>query len=557
MKVFSNFSALRAASLTAGQQVTTKGWHEPGDGGNALYLIKTAAEYGGSPDNYGDGLLANGNVAVLQTEGSVNVKQFGATGDYNTGTQTGTDNRAAFEAAAAWVDAYGDGTLIISDGDYLLGNSWNIMYSNFNLVITPDATVRVNAATSRGHCLAFASPGAVAGTGYGTTQIENVSISGGGTVIAEDLGGGDNENAIAFVDCKNFRCDGMNIPTANHKAITAQINVQNGWITNNHIGTACVGGKSGTSAISVQGSFDVVDAALPIENIYIENNLIESASSTGNGIYAIQSFSTVARDVVIKNNIIRSCGGSGVEVRGFARPVVLDNYSVGGQGVIFRDCYKIKANVHCDNVDNFGLHILTFSDADAQGFHIGEVRVGTSCGQDAVRITSVKGGGYIEKVVVTSTNHESIYRVVGSTLTDKVLIPGGLVGTDGSVSRVNVPSNAYYPWLPIETIENSNGIAVKYPDGTMICTRDVDYDFTTATNALIDMPATFTSNANAAISFQNTSTGGRVAAFVGTCVMASTNQWRVANTVTQAETLQVRLVATGRWRDVETWDAPV
>jgi len=91
MKVFNSVSDLQAASLTAGQLTQTKRYFAGQDGGGATYLIKTAVDYAGTPDEYGDHTLANGNVAVLQTEGSVNVKQYGFVTD-------GSDNYDAAQA---------------------------------------------------------------------------------------------------------------------------------------------------------------------------------------------------------------------------------------------------------------------------------------------------------------------------------------------------------------------------------------------------------------------------------------------------------------------------
>jgi len=92
MKVFNSVSDLQAASLTAGQLTSTKGYTTAGDGGGATYLIKTAVDYGGVL-TLGDHTLANGNVAVLQAQNAFNARQFGALGDGtgSTPNDTGED----------------------------------------------------------------------------------------------------------------------------------------------------------------------------------------------------------------------------------------------------------------------------------------------------------------------------------------------------------------------------------------------------------------------------------------------------------------------------------
>ncbi len=99
MKIFESVADAKAAKNKSGQKIETKGYYSPGDGGAATYLVKTAAEYGGTPDGYGDHYDAAGNVLVLQHNGIVHAEQFGAKGDWD-GT-TGTNNTAAFQAVVA------------------------------------------------------------------------------------------------------------------------------------------------------------------------------------------------------------------------------------------------------------------------------------------------------------------------------------------------------------------------------------------------------------------------------------------------------------------------
>lgn len=75
-----NVASLRATNLTVGMVGATKGYYSPNDGGASVYTIraKTAADV----DDGGKIIfLNNGNVAELVTDGTVNVKQYGAAGD--------------------------------------------------------------------------------------------------------------------------------------------------------------------------------------------------------------------------------------------------------------------------------------------------------------------------------------------------------------------------------------------------------------------------------------------------------------------------------------------
>ena len=77
MKTFESVAKLKLAKLKVGQFVETGGYYTKGDAGAAKYLIVAAQAF----DGYGDHELANGNVAVLESGGTVNVLQFGARAD--------------------------------------------------------------------------------------------------------------------------------------------------------------------------------------------------------------------------------------------------------------------------------------------------------------------------------------------------------------------------------------------------------------------------------------------------------------------------------------------
>lgn len=110
--VAATVAAMKAdTSLTAGSLVQTRGYTTSNDDGGGLYLIQAASDYTGSPDGYKDHSLNNGNIAVLQTLGLLNVRQCGVVADNS------TDDSVAFQAAIdAAIDE--DYTLNIPSGTY-------------------------------------------------------------------------------------------------------------------------------------------------------------------------------------------------------------------------------------------------------------------------------------------------------------------------------------------------------------------------------------------------------------------------------------------------------
>ena len=96
-------------SLSIGDLVITSGYYVAGDGGGATYLIAATQ----AVDGYGDHALASGTVALLQSNGTIDIKQYGAKGD---GT---TDDTAAIQAALDTTST----EIVFPDGTYRLANA--------------------------------------------------------------------------------------------------------------------------------------------------------------------------------------------------------------------------------------------------------------------------------------------------------------------------------------------------------------------------------------------------------------------------------------------------
>lgn len=100
VSVYDTIADMTAANTTTGALYKTKGYYTIGDGGGGTYLSKTAADYGGTPDGYGDHYDAAGNVLVLQIINTIHVNQFGAVPfDSDKGIENYNSIRAALKYA--------------------------------------------------------------------------------------------------------------------------------------------------------------------------------------------------------------------------------------------------------------------------------------------------------------------------------------------------------------------------------------------------------------------------------------------------------------------------
>lgn len=75
-----NIELLKKCNLREDTIIETKGYYSKGDGGGAVYLIQTLADFGATPDERGNHTLDNGLIAVIQTL-DAHAKQYGAYGD--------------------------------------------------------------------------------------------------------------------------------------------------------------------------------------------------------------------------------------------------------------------------------------------------------------------------------------------------------------------------------------------------------------------------------------------------------------------------------------------
>ncbi len=117
MKIFNSVAQMKLATIKAGQYVETFGYHTKGDAGAARYLVVASQ----AADGYGDHVLANGTVAVLQIDdGFSTLEQLG----YD-GTNAGSIANAVLPIGIhikLLKDSYVvDETILIDSGNIILG----------------------------------------------------------------------------------------------------------------------------------------------------------------------------------------------------------------------------------------------------------------------------------------------------------------------------------------------------------------------------------------------------------------------------------------------------
>lgn len=139
---FDSVSDMKLAELQVGQIALTNNYYSDDTGGGSKYVVIDSQ----SADGYADHVLANNNVAVLQIDNELNVKQFGAHGDDL------TDDTLSFQAAHDALPETG-GSIYIPSGTYILDKtvqSEQFTVSKSNVTIRGDGWASVLKHTTSG-----------------------------------------------------------------------------------------------------------------------------------------------------------------------------------------------------------------------------------------------------------------------------------------------------------------------------------------------------------------------------------------------------------------------
>lgn len=178
--IVENISSLKTFNVNEANQVEVLGYYTKGDGGGGLfYWDNTSTE----TDNGGTVIQATGITTGRWKRvfsGAVNIKWFGAKGDWNRGTLTGTDDTVAIQSALNAVP-YG-GSVKFPSGEYLISSTvtvsrWCEIYGEglpFAIqgvqihTENPDITMmRVQTETVNIHHIGFRGAGRDVGVGNG------------------------------------------------------------------------------------------------------------------------------------------------------------------------------------------------------------------------------------------------------------------------------------------------------------------------------------------------------------------------------------------------------
>jgi hypothetical protein len=321
--------------------------------------------------------------------------EWGGRGDWN-GT-AGTDNQPVWKQIRARIGP--EGAKVHLDpgyaNDYWFGNTVIVARDNVEVIIPPGVTARSTKPTSQGSLFSLGpvwyrikpEPAAV----------QNVGLSGGGTIITTSPG--DNENSVALSKVHRGWVRDLSFPAANRKAITMQYDYEDIVVERNRIG------RTGHDAITVQGLFEAAagNPSAPHRRVQILNNSIQSAGR--HGFLAQRNFAASMSDIVVRGNTIVAAASSGIAFNGVDSPVIQTNVVEAARvGAWFLRCSRITGDVDVRNLGEFGLFMN-----EVDGYDFSSVSIARAA-NDAIRDDRRAGAGHIGRLRIVGAERGAAYR---------------------------------------------------------------------------------------------------------------------------------------------------
>ncbi|WP_234047599.1 phage head-binding domain-containing protein [Enterobacter ludwigii] len=352
------------------------------------------------------------------------VRTFGALGN-------GVDDLTALTMASNFIGQNGGGVLYF-DGlsglsDYKLSNNWNITYGNIMLDGVSDTHVHTEATTTDGHCLAFIGPLNSESGRLKNVGVRNIKVSANGS--------GTLDNAIGFAGCENILVENVNIPHADRKAVTAQVNVVNIVFRDITIGT------TNYDAVTIEG--DTVNNTIITRNAVIENVTVTSAGRDGLHIAGSSTTNLVDR-VIIKNFRCEAATANGVNI-GLSQNVFIDDSTrinnSGVYGYNISNTTDVKGRINTLNSQNAGLVMSGCSRVNVKASitNAGLAGVASTNPWDAIYIGNASDPHVFETAEVYGSTHRYTINAVGTAIQHIFKFPrpglmpvgvSGLIGTN-------------------------------------------------------------------------------------------------------------------------------
>ena len=451
---------------------------------------------------------------ALDTAIDVRFLASGCKGDGLVGS--GPSNLLALQTAFA---IHGSGTYHFKrsphgDNHFILSDSWNL-YDQHDTFVVVDAgvTVETVSPTTYGHTICIGAGSLIGGTSEG--RVRNVGFAGGGSIIAS--GSGTADNGIGFLRVADAFVIGMDIPTADRKAITFQVNDPTGdpGKFNGNISILdCKIGVTGWHAVTIEGG---CDGTVFVDGVTCDEAGLDFLHFTGSN-----SPATDISRVILGTNVCNLAGGKGVYAfrvldleTGNARVV-----SAVERGLDISQCGDVTLRGKAHSTGSWGARIssctgdITITDGfkcttSAATFSALDLNVNT---KDAI-ISSATIGDGSGTYAITATGKSA--HITGAALksgtagslsgvapTGRFLVDGVYKeAVDGAVYKITgssilLPANSATPDVtggPITVVKSQNTVATLYTnflgghDGQILVFVSNDTNTTIQDNANIKL----------------------------------------------------------------------